>query len=201
MPEVNGDYARIIVRQTLTGWPDLVNVLAVRVIDAESPLATADAQQIITRVENFYLSFADRLSTAWGIDNITVTDFNTPTTPTMQQNSNVVGTLAGDLLPADTAVCMTLRTGLRGKHFRGRTYLGGFTEAACTAAGEIDTVTRDDIIAGAAVLIANLQGDGFPLAVVSTQLNNEARAAAVVTPVTTVDINNIFDRQRRRSRR
>lgn len=41
----------------------------------------------------------------------------------------VAGTNVGEPLPPQTALCVTLRTAQAGKSFRGRTYLGGFTEA------------------------------------------------------------------------
>lgn len=51
----------------------------------------------------------------------------------------VVGTGTGDILAPQLVFCATLRTGLRGRSFNGRVYLGGFTEAANDAGGLVTT--------------------------------------------------------------
>ena len=49
--------------------------------------------------------------------------------PTFYSPDSSEGSVAGDPLPGNVALCFTKRTGFAGRQFRGRFYLGGFSEA------------------------------------------------------------------------
>lgn len=55
----------------------------------------------------------------------------------LDTGSVVPGTGTGDALPAQIAMCLTLRTALSGKSYRGRIYLGGFSETQSDVNGQI----------------------------------------------------------------
>jgi len=68
--------------------------------------------------------------------NIYVRDLTTPNqSEYLDSSAAVLGTDPGDALPPATACCITLKTALAGKSFRGRVYLGGFTETSNAAGG------------------------------------------------------------------
>jgi hypothetical protein len=65
-----------------------------------------------------------------GIIRVGTRDLSTANQPEfLDTNALVSGTAVTDALPTSVAVCVTLRTALSGKSFRGRVYLGGFSEA------------------------------------------------------------------------
>jgi len=107
------------------------------------------------------------------------------------------GTLIA-VLPGGSCACITQRTALRGRSFRGRTYLsmlpqsslaqGRFTGAFVAFLDSAFEQLRLDLIAAAWtwVVVSRQQG-GVPL------------ASGVTTPVTAVDVNQDPDSQRRRN--
>lgn len=58
-----------------------------------------------------------------------------------------VGTAVGDPLPPATALCITLRTALAGRGFRGRVYLPGWAEAASDALGQATVAAQTAAVA------------------------------------------------------
>jgi hypothetical protein len=67
-----------------------------------------------------------------------VRDLRTANLPEFESSpQDVPGTGTGDVLPLNVAACLTLRTALAGKSFRGRQYFSGFTEAQNDAAGRV----------------------------------------------------------------
>lgn len=59
----------------------------------------------------------------------------------------VVGSAVGDLLPSQISLCITLRTALSGKSFRGRVYSIPLVEANSTPGGNVDTAGQTAILA------------------------------------------------------
>lgn len=58
-----------------------------------------------------------------------------------------VGTAVGDALPPATALCITLRTALAGRPYRGRTFLPGWAEAASDAVGQATAAAQTAAVA------------------------------------------------------
>lgn len=105
------------------------------------------------------------------------------------------GSDTGNLLPAQIAVCATLRTAAAGRSGRGRIYFGNMTESSSTVDGAVEAATASilgdwidaikHIVAGALT---------FDLAVYSRVLNG-------LNVVTSHSVNSRFDVQRRRANR
>jgi len=74
---------------------------------------------------------------------------------------------AGDSLPPSTAMCITLKTALSGKSFRGRVYLGGFDEAQNGASGAALQAAADAGVAFITAIGAALTASTMTLAVLS----------------------------------
>src|ERR1041385_1621876 len=101
-------------------------------ITATVTLTQAVADVVASTVANAYedLRGAMRSTSAW--DHVVVTDLRTEGAPEFESVNGgfpLVGTDSGEDLPYQNAAVITWRTALRGRSFRGRTYLGGFTES------------------------------------------------------------------------
>jgi len=79
----------------------------------------------------------------------------------------VVGTGTGDLLPGQVALCVTLRTALAGKSFRGRSYLPGFVEADNQASGTTGATANAAGVAFVQAIDNALKANGLALGVLS----------------------------------
>lgn len=103
-------------------------------------------------------------------------------------------------LPNNVSCVMSLRTGLRGRSFRGRIYHVGLAEGMVVD-NRVSTVPLADLV-GAYGLLTNLAGGGgepvHQIAVLSYFANNALRSSPVATPVTSVTSDGIIDSQRRR---
>jgi hypothetical protein len=101
------------------------------------------------------------------------------------------GANAGDPLPANVALVITLRTALRGRAHRGRCYWGGFEESSNTTGG----VPTAGVVANVATvwgqLLTNLVASGVSL-VVASYLHSSAEN------VTSLNVDSRWDTQRRR---
>lgn len=140
------------------------------------------------------------LGTAVSLANIGLRDIRSANQPEfLDSGAAVNGTAAGDLLPPQTALCITLRTASAGRRFRGRTYLWGFTEAVNSAAGAAVGVTV--AVNFVSAIKSALQASGLDLGVLSRpNPNANPLNPGFVTPVTTIVTRDlVWDTQRRRA--
>lgn len=152
---------------------------------------------------------APHLSTTWALANVGLRDINAPSqVEYLDTGAVVAGTGVTDPLPPQTALCVTLRTGLAGRSYRGRIYLPGYVEAANTATGVILASTVTDSVAFVNAIRTALSNNGLTLAVLSRPRDAKAPVtipgteayAGAVTPVTTVLSRNVtWETQRRRT--
>lgn len=130
------------------------------------------------------------------------------------------GTGPGDILPRQNAVCVTLRTALSGQRFRGRVYLGGFTETDNDSTGSIGATLSTASVNFVTAISTSLSTNGLTLGVLSRPaerqtivtttfhgdgtssvdtVTREARGGTI-TPVTSIAVRNaVWDSQRRRA--
>lgn len=127
---------------------------------------------------------------------VSVQDISTLPFPVPSEyTSGTAGTSAGIELPAQTALVVSLKTGLAGRSYRGRTYVGGFTTTAISDDGTYDRPSGAVMVQlGQAFgdLASNLNGDGTPLVVASRSLGTSEE-------VTEILVDNKWDTQRRRA--
>lgn len=109
-------------------------------------------------------------------------DRRTPnTTEFLDAGAAVSGTsAAGDILPAQNALCITLRTALSGKSYRGRIYLGGMTENENSVGGVVGSATEISATGFLTGISSAMTASGLTLAVASRGAD-----ASVVTQTTT----------------
>lgn len=111
----------------------------------------------------------------------------------------VAGTSAGDLLPPQTALVVTLRTAQAGRSFRGRVYLPGFTEGVNTPGGASSWVTAP--VTFITAIKSALVTSGMDLGVLSRPAPDALPPrSGFVTTVTSIVVRDaVWDTQRRRA--
>jgi len=118
----------------------------------------------------------------------------------------VPGTGAGNPLPNEVALCITLRTALAGKSFRGRVYLGGFIVGENNASGQIVAALNTNAASFILGNVGDFAAQGLTMAILSRPRpagpgGVPAAYAGALTPVTTaVARDTLWDSQRRRKR-
>lgn len=121
----------------------MTNVLHYRVASPQT-VTQAYANSVAGAVGAAFISsnWEDEVATSIGLEHVRVRSLHTANQPEWTGVINDDGLNAGTLMPLQNAVCVTLRTDLAGRRYRGRTYLGGLTEAANGTDGAIGTTTR-----------------------------------------------------------
>jgi hypothetical protein len=134
--------------------------------------------------------------------------------------SEVGGEAAGQLLPAQIAMCITLRTALSGRSGRGRLYIPGWSETSSDASGTATTGAATAGVAFVTGIKSAVEASGMFMAVVSRPsdehivlrrtlvngeqteeeiISRELQKAGAVNDVTAIQArNNTWEQQRRR---
>jgi hypothetical protein len=123
-----------------------------------------------------------------------VTDVRSPSNPQFVVPWNVAGTASGAPLPNAVAAMISWSTALRGRSFRGRSYLPGFTESVSDG-NSPDAGTITALEAFADDLIANYGGGSGPA------LGVASRKLGVLNPITARSVSAKWRTQRRRNGR
>lgn len=117
-----------------------------------------------------------------------------------QPATPIQGSVANPANPGNVALVASFRTGLAGRSFRGRNYIGGIPENA-TVGNEVSGTFRAAIAAAYDILITPggpFGGEGAFWVVVSREANKLPRPTGVATRVLSVIVNETLDSQRRR---
>jgi hypothetical protein len=134
----NAWQAKVMFHDANVSWSNILGI-DVGVIPTLTQALTDEAEDVV------HDSFDTHLKTLCPAeveyDGIVLTDLRVEGGPQFTKLQTVVGTAGTDRLPDQLAVVVTLRTSLRTKAGRGRTYLGGFAEASNDAAGKIAAAT------------------------------------------------------------
>jgi hypothetical protein len=108
------------------------------------------------------------------------------------------GTRTGGAQGSNVACCVTLRTDLRGRNFRGRYYLGGIDLSALASAIQYTTGFLTSVLTTFGALKTAIDALGALWVVVSHFTGNIARGSGLKTPVTAISVDSYLDSQRRR---
>lgn len=117
------------------------------------------------------------------------------------------GTGVTDPLPRQVALCVTLRTAMAGKSYRGRVYIGGWVIGANSASGDCSTAAQTAAVAFVTAVKDALTAQSIQMAILSPELPERQTASgatlppkpAFATPVTAVLSRNLtWETQRRR---
>jgi len=116
----------------------------------------------------------------------------------------VAGISGGDPLPANMALCVSLRTASRGPGARGRVYTGPHIESDNDSSGNPSAALVSTLALQWTAHLAALVGTGVSLVVVSAwEVVNDVlvpRATPVARDVTSISVDSRWDTQRRRLR-
>lgn len=129
----SGDLVTVKLLATCGGEP-CINDLSFQINDpaatwAEQVQAVADALEAVVGSSASGL-WSDGRSTAYNCYGIEVVDVRPATSPLGQIALAWPGVVADDVMPPNDAVCVTLRTAVRGRTGRGRMYLSGYPEGS-----------------------------------------------------------------------
>lgn len=103
----------------------------------------------------------------------------------------------GQLLPSGVAICITLRTALSGKSFRGRSYIPGFTETQNASNGVIVTTAANAAVTYVTGIKNALSASGMFLAVVSRPSDRHVLSRTTYHPDGTTTIDTLSDESAR----
>ena len=131
---------------------------------------------------------------------IKLTDLSSAISPVVTYGTGmpIAGTNASPALPNNCALCITKRTALRGRSYRGRYYFGALNEASVTA-----NVVSPGLTAGVVSALNLLRSFStasaeWTMGVISRYFEKNPRPAGIYTPITSHDTDGIVDSQRRR---
>jgi len=128
---------------------------------------------------------------------IAVTDLRTQGLPQAINNVAISGNQAIDIVTPGLAMVATLRTAQRGRAYRGRVFWSGFDETRINASRWLQG-SADALVTTLELLRTTAALAGWTMVVVSRQLDGQLRAAGVGTPVTGVEVRNLFPGTQRR---
>lgn len=199
-----------------------INVYGVRV-PAGVTITQALADTVGAAVKAGYTAnLAPLQPAANAVIRVGLRDFRTPNQPEFRDSGGIAAGTAptADALPRGVALCVTLRTGLAGKSFRGRTYLPGFNEtqndgsattvSAASAAAVTYVTSIKNALEASAMFLAVLSRPTDRTVLTRTifhpdgttttdTLSDESARVGGVTDVTTIEArNNTWEYQRRR---
>jgi hypothetical protein len=139
----------------------------------------------------------DQVQIKCHLTKISVQDISTTPFPVPRETTyNVAGSDAGNPLPLQTSLVISLKTDLAGRSYRGRFYLGGITAAMNTDDGSYprpSSTKANNVGLAFDALVTGLISDGTYM-VVSSRLKRESHQ------VKGISIDDVFDEQRRRAK-
>lgn len=193
------------VQVTIQGRVDgqlTVNDLAFR--SSTGPRTLADVNALVAAIGVWYdSSIATRLNEAWSGLVLTGKGLTNPNGLEVTQDfSATVGQISGEAAPNNCSMCVSFRTGLSGRSFRGRNYVPVLTNSEVTG-NMIDATWAAAIVAAYNDLtfpanIGILPG-GWEWVVLSRFAGGVERSVGVFTEITNVLVTDlVVDSQRRR---
>lgn len=181
--------AKITVKGDLYG--QLVENVWTCLVAADPPLL--DLDNIANRVAASYPAIIAPMTTALTINEITVRYLGDIAGPefTLVPATPITGNSANPGLPGNVALCVSLRTALAGRRFRGRKYFSGLVESSVVG-NLVDSGVVAEIVTACQEFIDAMIAEEYPLTIVSyAGLTN-------VNVVSAVCVDNYVDSQRRR---
>lgn len=145
----------------------------------------------------------DVLADGWNTMGMTIYDMNSESAPTFTPVwAPSPGGLSGAEANISGACVVTFRTNNRGRSYRGRNYVTGFTEEVISAIGVGQSEVANAVAAAYNGMKTDVAAAGWTWVVVSRYHNGSPRSAGVYTPVTIAEVRSTtFGTQRRRLRR
>jgi hypothetical protein len=151
--------------------------------------------------EAWFDQLKDTYSTDVTLNAIKSTNLTTSTSPvsTFFPSTDNIGTLTGNALPNNVAICVSYQTALRGRSYRGRTYHGGLTDAAVDDTTHISSTYQTNLAVSYIAFFAQIETDVSGVHVILSRRNGGApRTVGAATEVESVSVDLALDSMRRR---
>lgn len=143
-----------------------VNVYGARIISGLIDQARAEA--VGGAIKAAFTAQAATFATTTSLLKVGLRDIRSANMPEFRDSgAATVGTSPGDALPRNVAAVVTLRTALSGKRYRGRSYIGGFTENENTASGQISAALQASLVSWVSGVSGAMQANQLQMGVVS----------------------------------
>lgn len=206
MPQIAiPDTLRVVAHQT-RGSEEVVNVFHVQKAaidtDAEFTALSAAFGQFYGNASTEPAGdrgIADFRDATVDLDRITIQDISAvPYTDAREYPQSAPGTATGDLLPLQTSLCVTLRTGTANRRGRGRVFLGGFGEGANSEATDGYARPSTALMAAVANAFQDLL-DNIQAVAVGADLGVASFVDLDTRAVTSIKVKNVWSTQRRRT--
>lgn len=175
------------------------NVFNVRKVSGSVNAADLEAVSLVYSLW-FGTNGNDHVSTSISLIEINTRDLTAQDSfiDTNVMSPAILGGNASPVLPMHTTLCLKFATGFAGRSRRGRLYWVGLYEGAVTG-DFVAVATADAIRAALQDLAADYVVAGYELVIVSRFEEGVERAAALITPVTSISYIDLrVDTQRRR---
>lgn len=170
-------------------------------VSKDSTWTQAEREALNTAIKDWWHTTArSKFTTGIALQQVTSVNQETQEAPssTLIVSPQDPGTVSDTGLPNNVAMCATLRTGLRGRSYRGRMYLGGFGVTHRNGTTTWTTTAVADIITVLTALKTVIEGLAAVWVIVSHYHLKAPRATGLKTPITAVAIDQYMDSQRRR---
>lgn len=196
----------------LANGKEVKNILHGEVPDAYSATSTsAENMRAAIAASAAWTAYKPYLHTTCAFQRVDLRDIRSPNLALVQSTGGAVaGTGAGNALPPEVALAVTLRTNHAGVGFRGRVYLCGFDDAALNGDGTAIAGLTSAAKGFVDAVSTAMSGQGLTLSLAQPQRNAytsprtgraiAARAPSSLPITQTIVRDNVFDSQRRRSR-
>jgi hypothetical protein len=176
------------------------NRLMVDALAAPTPAILQDIAQ--TAWDWWENNHANVISTEVNLREVVATDLSVQNGGqyTYAPDTTTVGTLGGFDLPNEVSMCVSLRTGSRGRSARGRWYSLSVTDAQLSGTNTMSPAAITALTSSINALLTTLTNAGYAAVIVSYRTNNAPRPGGpvyfVITSATIVD--DVLDSMRRR---
>lgn len=129
---------------------------------------------------------------------VRVTDLTVQGGPQEIVTKNEAGTGAGSSAPLGTPIVVSLRTAKRGRSYRGRSYISGFSNGTFTDSVNVTSTMANNLASALATFVTTLIAQGFPAVIASRQHNGAVTNPAQTNDITALIADTHVDSQRRR---
>lgn len=155
----------------------------------KTSFSVADMEALQDAIDTTILAsdWRSTMASAWYYKGTNVIDLRTEGATIVPANASGQGSQSNDPLALNLAICVTLRTALRGRSYRGRVYLSGLNEQDMTN-GAFTPAAYGNASLLITQLIANPAAIGWNMCIVSRSHNGIPLTVGVPTAVTTAEV-------------
>lgn len=188
-----------------------VKVDVIYVLDSQRCIMTSHWKKPTTVTEENLQDMADTMGTWWAanvlpfqsnvpvLQRVEVFDLSYYGAP-MRSSADILtaGGVSSASVPNGSAVCITKRTDLRGRSYRGRMYLPGWPTTKVDSPTTINGAWLAELVGNFADWLVPSLFEGFTAGVLSYFFNGAQRSTPEFTPISAISADTSIDSQRRR---